>query len=98
MMLNMDHAKFYMGDYINDVINITQKIKRWKRLSMDERIKYVNDLISYYEFDNADMMVGDIMLERNQIIFDANISRDSLIALARKGIIVVQKRRKREEM
>ena len=65
---------------------------------MDERIKYVNDLISYYEFDNADMMVGDIMLERNQIISDANISRDSLIALARKGIIVVQKRRKREEM
>ena len=98
MMLNMDHAKFYMGDYINDVINITQKIKRWKRLSMDERIKYVNDLISYYEFDNADMMVGDIMLERNQIVSDANISRDSLIALARKGIIVVQKRRKREEM
>ena len=65
---------------------------------MDERIRYVNDLISYYEFDNADMMVGDIMLERNQIISDANISRDSLIALARKGIIVVQKRRKREEM
>ena len=90
-MLNMDHARFYMGDYIDDVINITQKIKRWRRLSADERIKYVNDFISYYEFDNSDMMIGDIMLERNQVISDANINKDSLIALARKGIIVVQK-------
>ena len=97
-MLNMDHAKFYMGDYIDDVKSITQKLKKWKRLSVDERIKYVDDLVSYYEFDNVDMMVGDIMLERNQIISDANISRSALIALARKGIIVVQKQGKRREM
>lgn len=97
-MLNMDHARFYMGDYIDDVVTITQKIKKYKRLSADERIKYVNDLISYYEFDNADMMIGDIMLERNQVISDANISKDSLIALARKGIVVVQKQRKRRGM
>lgn len=93
-MIDIERGRFFMGDYIDDIIGIVNKLQRWKRLSIDGRVKYVDKLCSYYQFDNADMMVGDIMLERHQIISDANISRDSLIALARKGILVVQNQRK----
>ena len=96
MIIDMDHAIFYMGDYADDIHRIVLNLKKWKKLSIEDRNKYIDDLVSYYEFDSADMIVGDIMLDRNQIIFDANINRDSLISLAKSGIMVIQKNTKRK--
>ena len=73
------------------------KIQNINRLSNDTSIEPIKRAY-VANHKRTNMIVGDIMLCRNQIIFDANINRDSLISLAKAGIMVIQKNTKRKGM
>ena len=97
-MTDMDHARFVMGNYADDVHSLVRRIQKFnRRTDKGEKEKHFDELLSYYEFDSGDYMVGDILLDRHQIIHDANIHKDAIIALALKGAMVIQRRNKKWE-
>lgn len=97
-MTDMDYARFVMGNYADDVYSLVRRIRKFnRRTDKGEKEKHFDELLSYYEFDSGDYMVGDILLDRHQIIHDANIHKDAIIALALKGVMVIQRRNKKWE-
>lgn len=93
-MVDMDYARFKMGKYADDIYSLTRRIQKFnRRTNKEDKTKMFNELLSYYDFDSADYLTGDIMLDKHQIIRDADINKDSVIALALKGIMIVQKKK-----
>lgn len=89
--IDKDHAKF-LSKYYNDLVTLTDylssKKRKYKTQEYQDKLK---DYLSYYHFFN-DVITCDLLLEKRQVIENIEITSDQLIALARAGILVIERK------
>lgn len=101
LLLNKDYATYYLGkNKTNKLLEYIEIISsRCKVRQSDLYKKVINEFLSFYEFEwdenlEEDTITVDLLLDKNLILENINITEDMLIAFARAGFLPIQKQNK----
>lgn len=96
-MIDIQYMKFHLKEHTNDVMHYTEMVYTYHQHPYSDVYREcLEKLLSYYQFitdGDEEVIIGDLLLEKNQIIKHVTITKDQLIALFRSHIIVVPEAR-----